>query len=362
VERALNLAGVPSRLALSRDGRRLAMDEGQRAVHLWQVGRRQGPLAIRAHDGTVTATVFSPDGRRLATCGADRAVKVWDTGTGEKHLALEAHEKGAAHLVFSPDGKWLATAASPGASAGASAGATAEVFLWDAAAGKRLLTLEPAGPLSGLLFTPAGGHLVALSPRKGLQVWEVPGGMPAQALTVGGRTFRAGESVQALAWSADGQQLAWVSGDRLTVAQAAKKGGQEVAVQRWGLPGARGIAGLAWSADGKRVLGSLPGNKVSIWEGDTGKPLATITLPGLTLQGVTLSPDGSRLGTVGGGKVAALWDVATRQRLVLLRGHAGQVTSMAFSPDGVRVAGGGADGTVVLWEGTPRPSAGSGGK
>src|SRR5208337_666390 len=69
------------RLAFSPDGRRLATQEGNGSVALWDLktGTRTGTLSD-PRAGIVRA-VFSPDGNQLATLGlaeAGRMVRVWD--------------------------------------------------------------------------------------------------------------------------------------------------------------------------------------------------------------------------------------------------------------------------------------------
>jgi WD40 repeat protein len=102
-----------------------------------------------------------------------------------------------------------------------------------------------------------------------------------------------------------------------------------------------GIDTIAFSPDGKRVVGTTsvssplgdgtPGPRTNgVWDAETGELLATTSaVNGAGSQ--TFSPDGKRL--AGGGKI---WDAHTGQFLLSLSsGNSAQVT---FSPDGHRLA------------------------
>ena len=73
----------------------------------------------------------SPDGGRLASASDDQTVKVWDAAAGKELLTMSGHSKGVESVALSPDAKRLATA---------DLDVTARMR--DATTGKELLTLS----------------------------------------------------------------------------------------------------------------------------------------------------------------------------------------------------------------------------
>ena len=101
-------------LALSPDGRSIAILSGPTTVGVFDTtgGQRQAELV--GHDALVTAAAFSPDGRRLATVSNDESVAVWDVATGQRVHLLEGHVGSVLGVDFGVDGTTLYTSAADG--------------------------------------------------------------------------------------------------------------------------------------------------------------------------------------------------------------------------------------------------------
>src|SRR5262249_498945 len=50
-------------------------------------------LTLRGHTGAVWCVQYSPDGTRLATASNDRTAAIWDAATGKKLLTLRGHSE-----------------------------------------------------------------------------------------------------------------------------------------------------------------------------------------------------------------------------------------------------------------------------
>jgi WD40 repeat protein len=92
-------------------------------------------------------------------------IRLWDLATGQELLTIPLADR-SYRVAFNPDGRQLATV-SEGQSA----------WLWDAATGRKLVSLRVfGGQLGGVAFSPDGRSLATCSGYKGkgtIQIWDV---------------------------------------------------------------------------------------------------------------------------------------------------------------------------------------------
>ncbi len=84
---------------------------------------RLGTLRLR-HDDAVVHVAFSPDGKTVASVSHDRTLRTWDAATGKRILTVEGHRGRLYGMAWAPDGKRIATA-----------GHDKTIRVWDAATG-----------------------------------------------------------------------------------------------------------------------------------------------------------------------------------------------------------------------------------
>jgi WD40 repeat protein len=109
-------------IAISPDGRTLALSRPDGGVRLWELATGGERLRLGGHEKEITALAFAADGRTLVTSSLDDTVRLWDTGTGRELRRLPGHRGPTYSLALSPDGRTLA-----------SGGADTTVLLWDVA-------------------------------------------------------------------------------------------------------------------------------------------------------------------------------------------------------------------------------------
>jgi WD40 repeat protein len=111
---------IPPRPTFRPDGRRLVCLSAALPVVLDAAsGKRL--LTLEASAGRVSCLAFSGDGRRIATGGPDRTVRIFDADTGDLLLSHPGLDDAIRALAFSPDGQRLAAAVG-----------TTRLWLWDA--------------------------------------------------------------------------------------------------------------------------------------------------------------------------------------------------------------------------------------
>jgi len=221
-------------LSWSPDGQRLAAGSGNGTAAVWDLGTGGQVLTLTVGTDWVTDIAFSPDGTHLATSGRDGSVAVWDAASGSRaaygRLGTDIELWG---IAFSPDGMrlaggsndgyvrildWAATSAvlairedagvysvawSPDGQRLVSGRQDGVVTLYNAADGKRLLTLPGhTGMVLRLAFSPDGTRLASVALDGLAKVWDVATG--AEVATLYGNTT----SVYGVAFHPDGTHLA----------------------------------------------------------------------------------------------------------------------------------------------------------
>jgi WD40 repeat protein len=170
--------GSVSDLALSADGTLAAFASdwsSASGAEVWSVGDRERVVAV-GNDAKADeyAVALSPDGRTLAVAGYGRFVRLWDVSTAELLHDLDRGFAGREILEFSPDGRYLATVGT----------------LWDVETGVRIGPDLTAGlPTSMMDLFDGNLLLVTTEDGRGI-VWDVdPASWPRRACALANRTL-----------------------------------------------------------------------------------------------------------------------------------------------------------------------------
>lgn len=105
------------------------------------------------------------------------------------------------------------------------------------------------------------------------------------------------------------------------------------------------------ASDGERIVTAGSDSVARLWDGKTGKLLANLVSHQGSVLSARFSTDGAQIVTAGSDGTAQLWDGKTGKHRAILRGHQGPVLSARFSADGARIVTASDDGTVRLWDG-----------
>jgi WD40 repeat protein/tRNA A-37 threonylcarbamoyl transferase component Bud32 len=114
-----------------------------------------------------------------------------------------------------------------------------------------------------------------------------------------------------------------------------------------------GVNSLSWSPQGPQLASANEDSTVTLWNVDTGREVATLRGHSGRLYAVSWSPDGSRLASAGSSSdpIIKLWDAVSGHEIATLRGHTRSIRALSWSPDNREFASASSDGTVRLWDG-----------
>jgi len=155
-------SGFPSRMAISPDGRTVALSDFSKTISLWDATAPGPPAFLNGHRFPVVGLAFSPDGKLLASASWDGTVMLWEVAARRSLISLRVHTGCVWDVAFSPDGRTLASSADDGA-----------VKLWNLASFQEATTLHGhRAPVSAIAFSPDGKHLA--SGGWAVRLWNAP--------------------------------------------------------------------------------------------------------------------------------------------------------------------------------------------
>jgi WD40 repeat protein len=268
-------------IAVSPDGRTLAIGHSDGAVDLFDTLtlRRRG--IVGALDGAAISIDFSPDGGLLAVTGIGGRITLWNARTLAPAGELEGVSADSPALAFSPDGRLLAAAeADP-----AGPLLPRPLRVWDVR-GRALTAFRGQSALGTIAFSPDGELIAAAAGRLGTEVRDVRTGRLVKRLGTE-------DSPYSVAFSPDGELL--------FVGQYDGRG-RLLSTETW-KPVGRPLEGHTaritfseFSRDGRTLVTAAADGTAVIWDVETQKPLGSpLQLVPSTFASAALSPDGSRL-------------------------------------------------------------------
>ena len=288
-------------------------------------------------DAAVFGVAFSPDSRTVGGLGRQR-LGLWDVASGSlrQSVTWEAARLGVA--VSSPL-EWMAAFPSDAAPG-----------LWNLTEGDlpEHLDLAASGARTSSRFSPDRTLLAqANQEAREIRVWEVPSG---QLRFVTGETGVGPTSP--MAFSPDGRLLVGANGDTDVYVWSARDGRLLRVIDELRLT----TFAMTFTADGRQLISGGVDRNIYVWDAETwtqARPFERQHPE--AIRTLALSPDGRVLATGGQDTTdddnpahLILWDVASgeeRTRVRLPRA----VTSVTFSPDGSLLAAATGEDRVRVW-------------
>ena len=261
--------------------------------------------------------MLSPDGRTLALRREDGKVRLLDPATGEVRATLEGESRKNSAFVFSSDSRLLAIM---------EGNSQRPVSVYDLR-GKEVRQIADQALFSDcFVFLPDGRSLITANSNTSLSVWELATGKARRNLRLvtssGGSSGDEFEAMLMMQWRME-------------------RGGRDKYLQT--------PQTLAASPDA-RLFAIIQGSTVSMLDLHTGKRLGRVETPGPGLVCIAFSPDGKLLVGAGNDRLLYLWDPATLKEVGTLAGHRGAVRQLVFAADGKMLASASDDRTALLWD------------
>jgi WD40 repeat protein len=294
----------------------------------WVVGQADGKLRVcdirgnelfarNEHTAWITAIAVSANGETVATTSSDRTLCLWDASTLESKARLRGHVGEVWSLDISADGRMVVSGSVDGMTK-----------LWEAT------SHAVPSVVKGLLlnFTDDGRTLILGSSEEMTQ-WDVTRG----AAKSGWPSSAFGDAA-ILNYS----QIA------VLPSQALMAIGAERAVELWHLNEMTqfaefgvdegGIASMALSADGERLIAGRTLGYLRVWDLTSREVIADLEVGESGIDKVTLSANAMYAAAVSGGRVV-VWNIAEKRPAFDFKAKA-FITSVEFSPDGSLLATG----------------------
>lgn len=331
-------------LAVSQDGKLLAVGTVEDSVHLYDLQTRKPLRKLLSKDSPVTSLAFSPDSKSLAVGTANGFIRILNTSNAEEQGTLEEGTPVNA-VAFSPCGRFLA-------SAGGHMSRATEMFpdhavvLWKIPDGTRQWTGKHSGAVLSVAFQKDGQTVVSAGLDGALGRWDLETGNQRSVarlpkgtsiplkLTEDAEWIAAQVQDEVRMWPTDGA----ASGASFRLEEHSKDT----------------VIGVAPSGDGRNFYLSTRDGRVVGVDGATSSPieLASIHAAGPAKQAwcvIALSPDRRQIACGAADGKLYLLDASGRRPLRALGSYQSNIQCLAFDPTGALLAAGSSDRSVVIW-------------
>ena len=208
--------------------------------------------------------------------------------------------------------------------------------------------------ITDLTFTPDGKFIVSAGDDKIIRVWDWRAGKTVRTIRGESGLANVGK-IFAMALSPNG---AWLAVGGWTHPECAGKCGdirlydfQSGELKSLLSGHVNVVTGLAFSADGKKLISGSADNDAIVWDVEKKALLQRLKGHSGTINGVAFTPDGARAITGSFDTTLRLWNVAGGTLIKEMKGHNDKVRSLTIVPRDGAIVSGDRHGGILLWDG-----------
>lgn len=364
-------------VAFSPDGRYLASGSGDTTVRFWDIYTETPQHTCKGHKHWVLCIAWSPDGRRLASGCKNSQICIWDPATGlQMGKTLTGHTKWITWLSWKPlhldpESRFLASSSKDGT-----------VRIWDVLLSSCNIILS--SHLQSVTCVKWGGTnlLYTASQDRTVKVWRAEDGVLCRTLQGHGHwvnilalstdyVMRTGAFDPATATvvhrevTDSDEELQKKALERYNTVKASLperlvSGSDDFTLYLWNpeedkkpvcrMTGHQQLINdVKFSPDTRLIASASFDKSVKLWDGKTGKFLASLRGHVNRVYQVAWAADSRLLCSGSSDSTLKVWDIVKKKILLDLPGHADEVYAVDWSPDGQRVASGGKDKVLKIW-------------
>lgn len=367
-------------VAFSPNGRDLASGSGDTTVRFWDIATQTPRFTCTGHSNWVLAVSWSPDGLQVASGCRGGEIFIWSSENGEMKAKMTGHTKFITCLAWEPIN------CNPDCKRLASSSKDCTVRIWDVVRGRCEFALSGHSMSVTCVKWSANGLIYTASQDRSVKVWRGSDGVMCRSLeghahwvntlalncdyVVKTGPFepaalkQRGTNHQNLS---DRQELARMAQERYDKVRSGAikedflvSGSDDFTMYLWKpesskVPVARLtghqqlINDVKFSPDMRYIASASFDKSIRLWNGSTGKFIATLRGHVQRVYQLAWSADSRLLASASADSTSKIWSITSRKLMCDLPGHADEVYVIDWSSDGESVVSGSKDKTLKIW-------------